>query len=140
MRPRHACVMPLLLHPLYPWHRGPSTPSWPPGSTEARGPSSSPCCGQSAHSGCHAPAEVSVSSSCPSDLTPPCLPLSATSVCPSQERGWSLPGLKRDTEGDISPGHTLSSLCTSSLLDSLLPGPISKTCLGECQRDNNENF
>ena len=99
VRPRQACVTPLLLHPLHPWHRGPRTPAWPPGPAEARGASSSLCCEQSAHTGCHTHAEVSISSSCPSDLTPPCLPLSAPSVCPTQEGGWSLSVLKRDMEG-----------------------------------------
>ena len=118
VRPRQACVTPLLLHPLHPWHRGPRTPSWPPGPAEARGASSSRCCRQSAPTGCHTPAEVSVSSSCPSDLTPPCLPLSATSVRPTQEGGWSLSGLKRDTEGTSHQDtHSAPSVLAHSWMD-----------------------
>lgn len=118
VRPRQGCVTPLLLHPLHPWHRGPRTPAWPPGSAEARGASSSPCCGQSAHTGCHTPAEVSASSSCPSDLTPPCLPLSASSMCPTQEGGWSLSGLKRDPEGTSHQDtHSASSRLACSWME-----------------------
>ena len=117
LRPRHACMTPLLLHLLHPWHKEPRTPYEPPGSREAKGASSSPCCGQSAHSGSHTPAEVSVSS-CPSDLTPPCLSLSATSVCPTQERDWSLSVLKRDTEGiSHQDTHSAPSILAHSWTD-----------------------